>query len=129
MSRPLKQQGVSIVTAIFLITALALLATAAIQLLATGQQSLSQEITSVKAYFAGQTGLQWGMYQAVYTTPANTQTITLSNNGLSNTTVKVTFSSSTIDSNTYYQMTSIGEYSSSASPEYSARQLSLRFKP
>lgn len=123
------QQGVSIVAAIFLITALALLATAAVQLVSTGQQSLSQEITSVKAYFAGQTGLQWGMYQAVYTTPSSAQTVTLSNAGLSSTTVTVTFSSSTIDSNTYYQINSLGEYASSTSPEYSARKLQLRFKP
>lgn len=123
------QHGVSIVAAIFLITALALLATAAVQLVSTGQQSISQEITSVKAYFAGQTGLQWGMYQAVYATPNAPQIITLSNSGLSNTTVALTFSSSTIDGNTYYQISSTGKYSTSASPEYSSRELRMRFKP
>jgi len=124
-----KQRGVSIVAAVFLITVLALLATAAVQLVATGQQSLSQEITSVKAYFAAQTGLQWGMYQAVYTTPSSAQTITLSNSGLTNTTIAVTFTSRTIDGNAYYQINSLGNYSTSASPEYSARRLRMRFKP
>ena len=119
----------SIVAAIFLITALALLATAAVQIVSTGQQSISQEITSVKAYFAAQTGLQWGMYQAVYATPNTTQALTLSNSGLTNTSVNIVFLKSTFDSNTYYQLTTTGNYSSTASPEYSSRQLRLRFKP
>ena len=123
------QKGVSIVAAIFMITVLALLATAAVQIVTTSQQSLSQEITSVKAYFAGQTGLQWGMYQAVYASPSATQTVTLLNGGLSNTTVAVSFSSSSIDGNTYYIIDSNGQYSDSNSPEYSLRQLRLRFKP
>jgi len=124
-----RQRGVSIVAALFLITALALLATAAVQIVTTGQQSISQEITSVKAYFAGQTGLQWGMYQAVYTNPGSTHTLTLSNGGLSSTTVDVDFSSSTIDSNTFYLIDANGKYSTTSSPEYSSRQLRLRFKP
>ena len=123
------QQGVSIVAAIFLITALALLATAAVQLVATGQQSISQEITSVKAYFAGQTGLQWSMYQSVYTTPGSPQTLTLSNVGLSSTSAVIIFSSRTVDSNTYYQISSTGKYADTAAPEYSSRELNLRFKP
>ncbi len=124
-----KQQGVSIVVAIFLVTVLALLATAAVQLVATGQQSLSQEITSVKAYFAAQTGLQWGMYQAVYATATGTHSLTLSNGGLSNTSADIVFSSKIIGSNTYYQISASGKYATSASPEYSVRQLRVRFKP
>ncbi len=129
LSKIKKQQGVSIVVAIFLITALSLLATAAVQLVTTNQQSISQEITSVKAYFAAQTGLQWSMYQAVYTTPSSTQTITLSNGGLGNTRVAVTFTATTIDSNLYYDISGLGEYATTSSPEYSSRKLRLRFKP
>ena len=124
-----KQQGVSIVAAVFLITVLALLATAAVQLVATSQQSLSQEITSVKAYFAAQTGLQWGMYQSVYTSPTSSHTITLSNGGLNSTNVAVLFSPTIIDGNTFYLIEANGLYSTIASPEYSARKLRLRFKP
>ena len=124
-----RQRGVSIIAAIFMITVLALLATAAVQIVTTGQQSISQEITSVKAYFAAQTGLQWSMYQAVYTSPSSSHTITLSNGGLSSTTVDVSFSSSTIDSNTFYLINDNGKYSTTSSPEYSSRQLRLRFKP
>jgi len=124
-----KQHGVSIVAAVFLITVLALLATAAVQLVATGQQSLSQEITSVKAYFAAQTGLQWGMYQSVYTSPSSSHNITLANGGLSSTNVTVSFSPSIIDGNTFYLIEANGQYSTTASPEYSARKLRLRFKP
>ncbi len=32
----------------------------------TSQQSVSQEITSLRAYLAAQSGLQWGMYETVY---------------------------------------------------------------
>lgn len=125
-----RQQGVSIVAAIFLIVALALLATAATQLLTTGQQSISQEITSVKSYFAAQTGLQWGMYQSVYaTTPSGSHIITLSNAGLSNTTVNVTLTSNAITGKTYYIVNAKGQYATTTSPEYALRELQLRFKP
>jgi len=124
-----KQRGASIVIAIFLITVMALLATAAVQIVTTGQQSISQEITSLKAYFASQTGVQWGMYQAVYATPNSSHTLTFSNAGLTLTTVDVSFTSTTIDSNTFYVINANGKYSTSSTPEFSSRQVRLRFKP
>lgn len=123
------QRGVSIVSAIFLVVVLALLATAAVQLLTTGQQSISQEITSVKAYFAAQSGLQWGMYQSVYGTPGSTQSLSLSSAGLNNTTVDFVFLSTTVDGNTFYNINATGKYGSTALAEYSQRQLQLQFKP
>jgi len=124
-----KQRGASIVIAIFLITVMALLATAAVQIVTTGQQSISQEITSLKAYFASQAGVQWGMYQAVYATPNSSHTLTFSDAGLALTTVDVSFTSTTIDSNTFYVINANGKYSTSSTPEFSSRQVRLRFKP
>lgn len=124
-----RQQGFSIVTAIFIIVILALLAVGMLQLISTSQQSVSQEVTSVKAYFAGQTGLQWGMYQSVYAGATGSHTLTLSNAGLANTSVDLTLSSDTILTNTYYTVNAQAKYGTTAIPEYALRELELRFKP
>jgi hypothetical protein len=61
-----KQTGASIVTAIFLIVALALMGAGMVSLLATSHQSINHEFASAKTYMAGRTCLQWGLYQTVY---------------------------------------------------------------
>ncbi len=126
---PGNQQGFSLVTAIFIIVILALLAIGMLQLLSTSQQSVSQEVTSVKSYFAGQSGLQWGMYQATYAGATGSHTLTLSNAGLTNTSVDITLSSDTILANTYYTVNTKAKYGTTAIPEYAYRELELRFKP
>jgi len=129
MTNRARQQGFSIVTAVFIIVILALLALGMMQLITTNQQSISQEATSVKAYFAGQSGLQWGMYQAVYGGATGSYTVTLSNSGLANTTIDLTLSSNTILTNTYYTVNAQGIYGTTSIPEYALRELELRFKP
>ena len=61
-----KENGITLVGALFIIVIMALLGTGLLQLTTTSQQSIGQEITSVKAYFAGHSALQWGMYQATF---------------------------------------------------------------
>ena len=126
-----KQKGVSIVTAIFLIIVLALMGTGMVNLLSTSQQSISQEITSAKAYMAGRSCLQWGMYQAVYTGSTGTYSNTFNNNtsGLFNTDCTTVLGSITADGLTFYNINATARYSNNTNPEFSQREMRLQFQP
>ena len=124
-----KQNGVSIVTAIFLIVVLALMGTGMVNLLSTSQQSISQEITSAKAYMAARSCLQWGMYQAAYTGNTETHTNTFNANGLFNTICITSLDSIQTDGLTFYNINAMAEYGAATDPEYSQRTLRLQFQP
>ena len=126
-----KQKGVSIVTAIFLIIVLALMGAGMVSLLSTSQQSISQEITSAKAYMAGRSCLQWGMYQAVYPSTVGTYTNTFTDNttGLFNTNCTTVISSITNDGLTFFNLNATASYSNNTSPEFSQRVMRLQFQP
>ena len=126
-----KQKGVSIVTAIFLIIVLALMGVGMVSLLSTSQQSISQEITSAKAYMAGRSCLQWGMYQAVYSATPGTYTSTFNNSatGLFNTNCTTVISSVSADGLTFYNINATATYSNNTNPEFSQREMRLQFQP
>lgn len=123
------QSGVSIVTAIFLVVVLSLMGVGMVSLLTTSQQSISQEITSAKAYMAARSCLQWGMYQTVYTGNTVTHTNTFNSSGLFNTTCTTSLSSLTTDGLTFYNITAIARFGIAANPEFSQRELQLQFQP
>ena len=113
-----KQQGITLVGVLFIIVVMALLGTGLLQLTTTSQQSIGQEMTSVKAYFAAQSALQWGMYQATFAATTGTHTSAITTLGASN-----------IAASTYYQITADAHYGSSGDREFSRRQLLLRYRP
>lgn len=124
------QNGFAIISAIFLIVVLAFLGVSMSRIFSSGQQAINQDITSLQAYFAGQSALQWGMYQAIYPKPpTSTYTISFSNEGLKNTKASVEFNKNTILSKIYYKMTAHADYASAGNPEYSLRNLEVRFTP
>ncbi len=123
-----KQGGFATAAAIFLIVVLALLATGMVQILTTSHTTLSQEYTSARAYMAARSGLQWGMYQAVYG-GSGTATVTFSSGALGGTQASVSTSSASIDGNTFYIIDASGSYGSNSDAEYSLRHLRLRFNP
>lgn len=120
-----RQAGVSIVTAIFLIVVLALMGIGMVSLLSTSKQSISQEITSAKAYLAGRTCLQWGMYQAVYTASTGSHTNTFNNN----TACATSLTSITADGLTFYNINTVASFGSLTDPEFSQREMRLQFQP
>ncbi len=122
------QGGFATAAAIFLIVVLALLATGMVQIFSTSNTGLSQEYTSARAYMAARSGLQWGMYQAIYS-GNGTATITFSAGSLAGTQAGVSTSSAAIDGDTFYVIDSSGTYGSSSDAEYSLRRLRLRFRP
>ncbi len=128
-----KQAGVSIVTAIFLIVVLSLMGVGMVSLLSTSQQSISQEITSAKAYMAGRSCLQWGMYQSVYSaaTVTGSHDLTFSNNnsGLFNSQCTTSIDTIIADGLTFYNINATAKFGSLADPEYSERTMRLQFQP
>lgn len=65
----LRQRGVSIVTAIFIIVILAGLAGFAARILSVQQQSSGLDVLGAQAYAAAQSGIDWGAYQVLDGTP------------------------------------------------------------
>ena len=126
-----KQHGASIITAIFLLVILALLGQGMVVLLATSHQAINHEVTSAKAYMSARTCSQWGMYQAVFTSPAGTydHVFNTSTSNLFNTSCETYIKVTTADGNTYYDINTIAKFSSLSSPEYSRRELRLQFIP
>lgn len=124
-----KQDGFAIVSAIFLIVVLAFLGVSMARIFSSGQQAINQDISSLQAYYAGQSGLQWGMYQAVFAGATGAHTISFSNTGLNNTSTVVTLQPNTILAKNYYLIQSDGRYGVSGNPEYAQRKLELRFNP
>lgn len=127
-----RQAGVSIVTAIFLVVVLALMGVGMVSLLTTSQQSISQEITSAKAYMAGRSCLQWGMYQAIYDADPWTNSphrLTFNNNGLINTTCDTGFIVINNDGKTFFNITTTANFGNTTDPEFSQRQMRLQLQP
>lgn len=128
-----KQTGVSVVTAIFLVVILALMGTGMVSILTTSQQSISQEITSAKAYMAARSCLQWGIYQAAYpaTVPLESNnTFNDNTSGLFNTRCETTkINTINADGLTFYNITATGKFGSTQDPEYSERTMQLQFQP
>jgi len=127
-----RQAGVSIVTAIFLVVILALMGVGMVSLLTTSQQSISQEITSAKAYMAGRSCLQWGMYQAIYDADPwvnSPHTQTFNNNGLINTACETGFIVINNDGKTFFNITTTANFGNATDPEFSQRQMRLQLQP
>ncbi len=62
---PRRQRGFSIVTAIFLIVVLGLLAVFIVAVVGLQQQSQALDVQGVRAYQAARAGLEWGAYQVL----------------------------------------------------------------
>ena len=126
-----RQSGVSVVTAIFLVIVLALMGAGMVSLLTTSQQSISHEITSSKAYMAGRSCLQWGMYQSIYGAANNTYTTSFNDNasGLFNSKCDTTISTIINDGLTFYNINAVAKFGSSTDPEFSQRTMHLQFQP
>lgn len=123
-----KQTGVSVVTAIFLVIILALMGVSMVSILTTSQQSISQELTSAKAYMAGRSCLQWGLYQAIFDAdPGNNDphTLNFNNSGLINTRCVTTFDAINNDGLRFININTTASFGNIADPEFSQRTMRL----
>ncbi len=59
-----KQRGLSLATAIFVITVMALLASLIFQLVRSNAQSTAEEVNLIRAFYAAESGAQFGLNRA-----------------------------------------------------------------
>ncbi len=88
-----RQQGFSLVPALFLLVVLAALGTVAVRISAIGQQTVVLGMQSSRAYAAAQTGIEWSAYQAINNGTCTNSTLSLSEGGLIGFTVDTNCSS------------------------------------
>lgn len=58
-----RQRGVSVITAIFLLLLMAMLAAAMVSIVSTSHMNMAADIGGTRAYQAARSGAEWGMYQ------------------------------------------------------------------
>lgn len=58
-----RQRGVSVITAIFLLLLMAMLAAAMVSIVSTSHMNMAADIGGTRAYQAARAGAEWGMYQ------------------------------------------------------------------
>ncbi|MCW8901623.1 MAG: hypothetical protein OQK75_03455 [Gammaproteobacteria bacterium] len=131
-----KQKGFAIVSAIFLIVVLAFLGVSMARILTSGQQAINQDISSLQAYYAGRSALQWSMYQSILAdagtitlTNNDKYTLTFSNAGLNNTTAEIEFNINTVLGNNFYNISAMADFGTAGNPEFSRRNVEIRFVP
>lgn len=96
MKQPLAQAGFSLPVAIFVLVLLSLLGAAMTRMLATGAQSVGFEVLSTRAFYAAESGAQWGMNTLFppVSNPAGTcfaqQDLNFSTSGLAGCSAQVT---------------------------------------
>lgn len=124
-----RQQGLGLVSAIFVITIMALLAAGISSLVVTGQQSYGQDILSVRAFLAAQSGAQLAAHAVLPPTGSGrcaTITPTLPAPGLAGCSVEASCASVAVASVTYYSIRSTGQCGAGA--DRALRQITLRLQ-
>lgn len=114
------QQGLGLATALFVITVMALLAVLINQLVFNNAQSTAEEINLIRAFYAAESGVQYGLNQAfppdgsatacpvVTNTSAAFTPPTIDADGLNQCTMEVSCATLVVSSATYYTVTGKG---------------------
>ncbi len=117
---PLRQRGLGLATALFVITAMALLAVLITQLVRSSAQATAEELNLMRSFFAAQSGVEYGLNRAyppdgstgscpaVHNTSTTFPTVTLEVDGLAQCTMDVDCATLIVDGDTYYTITSKG---------------------
>jgi Tfp pilus assembly protein PilX len=122
-----RQSGVSLVTAIFLITALAVLAAMASRYVIMGSEETINEWYSGQALAAAESGVDWAVHDILYAAGSGSTVDASVTAGTSWFTTSVT--SLTIGPKTQYTITSTGEAGGSAANPRVQRQIVVIFMP
>ncbi len=122
-----RQSGVSLITAIFLITALAVLAALMTYYMVLGSKETINEWYSGQALVAAESGVDWAVYDILYAAGTGTTVDATVTAGSSWFTTSVT--SVTVGTKTEYTITSTGEAGGTAGNPLVQRQIVVKFMP
>lgn len=129
MIRPAAQQGVSLVSAIFLLLLFAALAAYMVRFSSTANITSAQDVQGIRAYHAAQAGLEWGAYQVAVPVAASCVASTTLPAAIGDFTVRVACSaygpySEAGQTFTIYHLTAIANSSATpGSPGFVERQM------
>ncbi|HEY0961438.1 MAG TPA: hypothetical protein VGE69_03695 [Pseudomonadales bacterium] len=105
------QRGLSLATALFVITVMALLAVMIFQLVRSNAETTGEEVLLIRAFYAAESGVQFGL-NSVFPPGAGTRscpaTFTLEEDGLAGCEAEVTCTSVTAEDVDYHTITSTG---------------------
>ena len=110
------QAGLSIATALFVITAMALLAAMIFQLIRSNADTTGEEVLLIRSFYAAQSGIQFGLTEAFPPDGGGTSCTALTTypqyemdaEGLQACTADVTCAPLAVNNTTYYTITSTG---------------------
>jgi MSHA biogenesis protein MshP len=106
-----RQRGLSLATALFVITVMALLAVMIFQLVRSNAETTGEEVRLTRAFYAAESGVQFGL-NAVFPPAAGARscpaTFTLEADGLAGCEAEVSCTSVTVDGSDYHTITSKG---------------------
>ena len=91
----IRQRGISLVPALFLLIVLAALGIVIVKLGAVQQQTVVMSMQSARAYAAARAGVDWAAYQALVNGSCGAASLALSEGGLTGFSVDTTCTSST----------------------------------
>jgi MSHA biogenesis protein MshP len=132
-------RGSVLIPAIFLIVVVAILGVFAIRIGMNQQQTVSAAVLGERALAAANTGIEWGAYQAMQSTPAspcnssttNQRTLNLTQGALAgfSVTVGCSYTDHIEGVNTLhvFELDSFAQYSTLGQPDYVSRRVSARF--
>ncbi len=127
MNKIKRQLGVSLITAIFLITALAVLAALMTHYMILGSKETINEWYSSQALVAAESGVDWAVYDILYAAGTGAVVDAPVTTGSSWFTTSVT--SVTVATKTEYTITSTGEAGGTAGNPLVQRQIVVKFMP
>ena len=105
------QRGLGIISALFFITVVALLTVAITRSVATSAESYTQDILSLRAFLAAESGAQLGvhaLFPPLGTGVCNNRSVSMSSIGLNSCDAQISCSSETVGSSEYYTIESSG---------------------
>lgn len=122
-----RQQGFSLVPALFLLIVLAGLGAVAVRLTAVQQQTTVLAIQGARAYAAARAGVETAIYDALVNGSCGNQTIALTEGGLAGFTVDLACTSSSHNegggTTTIFVIDAFARAGSYGSPDYVSRRL------
>lgn len=125
-----KQGGISLAVLLFIIIILGLLAATLVNLTSQSVQANAQQVISIRAFFAAETGAQrqaMSIFPISGATSCSNQNFTFNVDGLNGCTANTTCTPVVVNSQTYYQVSSVGQCNA-GSPLQATRTIEIRLK-
>ena len=125
-----RQQGASIITAIFLITALAALAAAMTRMTVHSAIVTTDDYLAQQALYAAESGVDWAAYDLILGNPGTTTDTVITTNSWFTTTVNSwTIDAGSANQRIYYEISSVGEAGGTAATPRVQRLVTVYFMP